>query len=87
MSKFHHVSVQEKSRPVGVAECCLLGSTVFVSYAIIGFHPFNGSLRVLNDLAVLNVDTSDLSESTGCSVVCSDELRDNGNQFAGVDSL
>jgi hypothetical protein len=69
-----------------VAKCGLLGGAEFIGDGIVGSHAGNVDLGVLDDLAVLNVDTADFLERTSVSVVGGLELGDDGDLLGGIDN-
>lgn len=68
-----------------VTESSLLISAEVVRNAVVSIKSINGSSRVGDDLAVLDIDTTDLRESSGGGVVGGDELGDNGEDRSSVD--
>ena len=70
---------------VGVAEDALLLGAEVLRDRVDGVNTGNVDVGVLDDLAVLNVDATDLGESTGRGVVAGDELSHNCERLAGVD--
>lgn len=72
------------SEEVGVTEGSLLFSAELVGDGVDRIDAWDAGSRVLNDLAILDIDAADLGESTGRGVVVRQELGDNGEGFAGV---
>jgi len=70
----------------GIAESRLLSVTIVGRDGIEGVHSRNVGLGVLNDLAILNVDATDLGETSGGRAAVGDELGDDGELLRGVDS-
>jgi hypothetical protein len=68
-----------------IFECGFLSVTEGLRDRIVCCHAGDFGLGVLNDLAALDIDATDLAESSGSSVVTGMELSDNGEWFAGVD--
>lgn len=73
---------------VGVAENGLLGLAGGVGEGVgLGGHAGDVDDRVLDDLAVLDVDALDLLEGAGVGAVGGDELGDDGHLLLSVDDL
>jgi len=70
---------------VGVTEGGLLGIAEIGGDGVIGGHARDSGLGVLDDLAVLNVETTDFAECAGGGVVAGKELSDDRELAAGVD--
>jgi hypothetical protein len=82
-----HVSVPALGRKrVRVAESRLLCSAEWLGDRIVGGHSRDVRLGVLDDLAVLDIETTDLFERARGSVVGGDELGDHGHLLGGVES-
>jgi hypothetical protein len=70
---------------VVVTESGLLGSAEVNGDRVVGSHAGNVGLGVGDNLAILDVETADLTKSTAGSTVGSDELSDDGDLLGGVD--
>ena len=77
----------EGTEVVLVTESLLLLHTEVVSDGVAGVDSGDGDLGVLDDFAVLDVETTDLGEVTGAGPVRGNELGDDGEFLAGVDGL
>lgn len=84
-SSTHLLETAESGEVVGVAEHSLLLSTEVVGDGVDGVNSWDGNGGVLDDLAILNVETTDLVEVTVGSTVSRDELSDDGELAACVD--
>jgi len=70
---------------IAVAKGALLRGAEFFCDRIIRIHPGNVDFGVLDDLAVLDVDATDLLEFAVGSAIRGDELGDDGKFLLGVD--
>lgn len=70
---------------LSILERSLLSITIVGGDGVIGIHARDADLGVLDDLAILNVETTDLGETAAGGVVAGDELGDNGELLGGVD--
>lgn len=71
---------------VGVTDNVLLVSAELVGNRVVSSQSWDVSLGVLDDFAVLNIDATDLGESTVGCVVGGKELGDNGELGVGLRS-
>ena len=82
---FAHVrETTVRSEGIGIAEGRLLLGTEVSSDGVHGVHSRDIDLRVLDDLAILDVETTDLAESTARRVGAGQELSDDGELGAGI---
>ncbi len=72
---------------VGIIEERLLVGTEVVGNRVVGVDTREGGLGILDDLAVLDIETADFVEGAGGGVVGSEELGDDGELGVGVDGL
>ncbi len=81
----HDCQSTTASERVGVAKGGLLGGAEVVCDGVVRVHAVDVRSGVLDDFAVLNVDTTDFDEVAGRGVVGGDELGDDGELGAGID--
>lgn len=77
-----HATLVLEARGIAEGSLCLV--TVGASDGVEGVHSGNVDLGVLDDVAILNVETADLAKSAAGGVVAGKELGDNGELAAGV---
>jgi hypothetical protein len=76
------------SEMVGVTEnALLLGAEVSGDGVESGAHSGDVDLGVLNDDAILNIDTADFFKSAGIGTVCGDKLGNDSDLLSGIDDL
>ena len=84
-TSLHTLHAALRREAVRVSEDLLLVRAVLGRDRIVGGEPGNVSLRVLVDLAVLDVNATDLGERAGGGSVRGDELCDDGHLLLSVE--
>ncbi len=84
-TSLHALHAALRREAVGVSEDLLLVRAVLGRDRIVGREPGNVSLRVLVDLAVLDVNATDLGERASGGAVRGDELCDDGHLLLSVE--
>jgi hypothetical protein len=82
----HSLKTATRFERVGVTESSLLSIAEVVRDRVECLHSRDVRVRVLDDLAVLDVQATDLDEVTVGRVVGRQELSDNSDLLSGVDS-
>ena len=82
----HDLKTTELSEAIVIVEYRLLSGAELVRDGVECTHSRNVRLGILDDTAVLDVNTADLNKITSGLVVVGEELRDNSYLLRGVDS-